>query len=70
VIEVTDTGFAPWFVVKTNDKRRGRLNLITHLLEQIPYKQAPREKVKVPESQKAGKYRDPDYLYKFVPERF
>jgi polyphosphate kinase 2 len=70
MFEATDTGFAPWFVVKTEDKRRGRLNLITHLLEQIPYKEAPREKVKLPKRGKAGKYREPDYPYKFVPERF
>jgi polyphosphate kinase 2 len=66
----TDTGFAPWFVAKSDDKRRARLNIITHLLGQIPYKKAPREKVKLPKRQKAGKYREPDYAYKFVPERF
>jgi polyphosphate kinase 2 len=66
----TDTGFAPWFVAKSNDKRRARLNIITHLLAQIPYKQAPREKVKLPKRQKAGKYREPNYPYKYVPGRF
>jgi polyphosphate kinase 2 len=66
----TDTGFAPWFVAKSDDKRRARLNIITHLLAQIPYKQAPREKVTLPKRQKAGKYREPGYPYKFVPERF
>ena len=55
---------------KSDDKKRARLNIITHLLAQIPYKKAPREKVKLPERQKAGKYREPDYPYKFVPERF
>ena len=66
----TDTGYAPWFVAKSDDKRRARLNIITHLLSQIPYKEAPRERVKLPKRQKAGKYREPDYPYKFVPERF
>jgi polyphosphate kinase 2 len=66
----TDSGFAPWFVARSNDKRRARLNIITHLLEQIPYKEAPREKVKLPKRQKAGKYREPNYPYKFVTERF
>jgi polyphosphate kinase 2 len=66
----TDTKFAPWHVARTDDKRRGRLNIITHLLEQIPYKSAPREKVKLPKRQKPGKYREPDYPYKFVKERF
>ena len=66
----SDTGYAPWFVAKSDDKRRARLNIITHLLSHIPYKEAPREKVKLPKRQKAGKYREPDYPYKFVPERF
>jgi len=70
MFEATDTGYAPWFVAKTDDKRRGRLNIISHLLEHIPYKHAPRDKVKLPKRDKAGKYRDPDYPYKFVPERF
>jgi polyphosphate kinase 2 len=66
----TDTGYAPWYVARSNDKQRARLNIITHLLEHIPYKEAPREKVKLPKRQKAGKYREPDYPYKFIPERF
>ena len=66
----TDTGFAPWYVVKSEDKKRARLNMITHLLERIPYEEAPREKVKLPARQKAGGYKEPDYPYKFVPERF
>jgi hypothetical protein len=65
----TDSGFAPWFVARSDDKKRARLNIITHLLAQIPYKQAPREKVKLPKRQKSGKYREPDYPYKYVPER-
>jgi polyphosphate kinase 2 len=66
----TDTDFAPWHVARTDDKRRGRLNIITHLLAQIPYKEAPREKVKLPKRQKQGDYRDPDYPFKFIEERF
>jgi polyphosphate kinase 2 len=66
----TDTKFAPWHVARTDDKRRGRLNIISHLLEQIPYKSAPREKVKLPKRQKPGGYREPDYPYKFVKERY
>ena len=66
----SDTGFAPWHVVRSNDKRRARLNLITHLLEQIPYKTAPREKVKLPKRQKRHGYREPDYPYKYVKERY
>jgi polyphosphate kinase len=70
MFEATDTGFAPWYVVRSNDKRRARLNLISHLLEQIPYKTAPREKVKLPKRQKRHGYREPDYPYKYVKERY
>ncbi len=66
----TDTDFAPWYVARSDDKKRARLNIITHLLSQIPYKTAPREKVKLPKRQKAGGYREPDYPFKFVKERF
>jgi polyphosphate kinase 2 (PPK2 family) len=66
----SDTGYAPWYVVRSDDRKRARLNLITHLLGQIPYKKAPRDKVKLPERQKAKGYREPNYPYKFVPERF
>jgi polyphosphate kinase 2 len=66
----TDTDFAPWYVARSDDKRRARLNIITHLLSQIPYKTAPREKVKLPKRQKAGGYRESDYPFKFIKERF
>ena len=64
----TDTPWAPWYVVRSDDKRRARLNVITHLLKHIPYEQAPRQKVKLPERQKAHGYKEPDYPFKFVPE--
>ena len=70
MFEATDTPWAPWYVAISNDKKRARLNIITHLLSKIPYKEAPREKVKLPERQKAGGYREPDYPYKYVPEKF
>jgi polyphosphate kinase 2 len=66
----TDTDFAPWYVARTDDKRRGRLNIIRHILSKIPYKDAPREKVKFPKRQKPHGYREPDYPYKFVKERY
>ena len=64
----TDTDFAPWYVVRTDDTRRGRLNLITHLLKQIPYTKLPREKIKLPNRQKRGGYREPKYPFKFIDE--
>jgi len=70
MFKATDTAWAPWYVVKSDDKKRARLNLIRHLLGRIPYKEAPREKVKLPDRQKAKGYREPDYPYKFVPEKF
>jgi polyphosphate kinase 2 len=70
MFKATDTDFAPWYVARTDDKRRGRLNIIRHLLGKIPYKEAPREKVKLPKRQKAHGYRDPDYPYKYVKERY
>jgi polyphosphate kinase len=66
----TDTGFAPWYVARSDDKKRARLNIITHLLSKIPYEAAPREKVELPKRQKAGGYREPDYPFKFIEERF
>jgi polyphosphate kinase 2 len=66
----SDTPYAPWFVAPSDDKRRARLNIIAHLLDHIPYKMAPREKVKLPDRQKANGYRDPNYHYKYVEERY
>ena len=70
MFKATDTAWAPWYVVRSDDKRRARLNLISHLLSKIPYKKAPREKVKLPKRQKAHGYREPAYPYKLVPEKF
>jgi len=66
----TDTEFAPWHVARSDDKKRARLNIITHLLEHVPYKSLPREKVALPKRQKVGGYQEPNYPYKFVKERF
>ena len=66
----TDTDFAPWRVARSDDKKRARLNIITHLLESIPYKQAPRLKVKLPKRQKAEGYREPDHPFRFIDERY
>ena len=66
----TDTNVAPWHVAKTDDKRRARLNIISHMLSMIPYKSTHREKVKLPARQKRGKYREPDFPYKYIKEKF
>jgi hypothetical protein len=65
----TDTPWAPWFVARSEDKRRVRLNLISHMLKQIPYEETPREKVKLPK-RKIGRYKAADLPFKYVPERY
>jgi polyphosphate kinase 2 len=64
----TDTSFAPWYVASADQKRRARLNIIAHLLSRIPYKELPREKVKLPKRQKRGDYREPDQALKIIKE--
>src|SRR5438876_1455394 len=70
MFKATDTAWAPWYVVKSDDKRRARLNTIGHLLSSIPYKKVRRDDVKLPKRQKAHGYREADYPFKFVPEQF
>jgi polyphosphate kinase 2 (PPK2 family) len=66
----TDTPHAPWRVTRSDDKRRARLNIIADLLNRVPYKDAPREKVKLPARQKPHGYKEPDYPYKYIEERY
>ena len=63
----SDSAWAPWFVVHSNDKKRARLNMIRHLLSQIPYEDVPRDKVKLPKRQ-IKDITHPTYAAKFVPE--
>jgi len=63
----TDSSWAPWFVAHSEDKKRVRLNVISHLLEHVPYETAPAEKVKLPK-RKIGQYKAADYPFKYVPE--
>jgi polyphosphate kinase 2 len=66
----TDTAWAPWYVVRSDDKNRARLNIIRHLLSQIPYEKAPREKIKLPKRQKRGDYQESSYPFKFIAENY
>ena len=70
MVAATHTDFAPWHMARSNDKRRARLNIINHLLATIPYKSPKRDKVKLPKRQKPHGYKEPDYPYKRVPEKF
>ena len=72
MLEATDSKHAPWHIVRTDDKRRGRLNCISHILSRIPYKKIPREKVKLPKRAKKHEYDDQASLKgrHFVAERY
>jgi polyphosphate kinase 2 len=72
MLEATDTKDAPWHIVRSDDKRRARLNCISHLLKLIPYKEVPRDKVKLPRRATKGEYDDQATLAgrRFVPERY
>lgn len=58
MLDATDTEHAPWFVLRSDDKKRARLNAIRHILDQIPYKRLPREKIKLPKRSMKGAYDD------------
>ena len=68
--QATDTSWAPWLVAKSDDKKRVRLNIISHLREQIPDEELPREKVKLPKRQKAKGYEEPRFPFKFIAEKY
>jgi polyphosphate kinase 2 len=72
MLKITDTKQAPWYIVRSDDKKRARLNCIAHILKQIPYKHVPREKVKLPKRWTKHEYDDQASLKgrKFVPERY
>jgi len=64
----TDTPWAPWFVANSEDKKKVRLNIISHLLSKVPYEKIHQEKVKLPKRQIGKKYKSVDYPFKFIPE--
>ena len=66
----TDTSWAPWNVVKSDNKKRARLNCISHLLRQFPYKDIPYDKPELRERQSSDGYIAPDYEYNYVLEKF
>ena len=71
MFKASDSSWAPWFVAKSEDKKMVRLNIISHLLSQIPYKSVPHEKVDLPKRKDIGKkYKATDYPFKFIPEVF
>jgi polyphosphate kinase len=72
MLKRTDTRFAPWYIVRSDDKRRARLNTIAHLLSAIPYKKLPDTKVQLPKRSSKGKYDDEASIARrrFVRERY
>jgi polyphosphate kinase 2 len=64
----TDTSWAPWYVVPSDDKRRARLNVLSHIARMIPHERTKPEKIVLPKRQKSHGYRAPEYPYKYVPE--
>jgi len=72
MLDATDTKWAPWHILRSDDKKRARLNCIRHILKLIPYKKLPREKIKLPKRSMKGAYDDEASLKhrKFVPEKY
>jgi polyphosphate kinase 2 len=72
MLDATDTKTSPWHIVHSDDKKRARLNCISHLLSLIPYHKAPREKVKLPDRSKKRAYDDQATLQnrRFIPEKY
>ena len=66
----TDTAWAPWYVAHTDDKKRGRLNIISHLLSQIPYKPLTPRDVSLPRRQRRGNYVEPELAVRYIPTPF
>ena len=72
MLKMTDSKHAPWFIVRSDDKRRARLNCISHILSQIPTKRVTRPKIKLPKRSNKGKFDDQATLKNrnFVDERY
>jgi polyphosphate kinase 2 len=66
----SDTAWAPWFVANTDDKKRGRLNIISHLLSIVPYEAVERGEITLPDRQRPGGYTDPGTPLGYVPTAF
>ena len=67
MFRTTDTAWAPWYVANTDDKKRGRLNVITHLLAQVPYRPLPHRDVTLPKRQKPDGYAEPSLPVRHIP---
>ena len=70
MFQATDTAWAPWYVVHSDNKRRARLNVLSHILGKVPDKGLPRAKIELPKRQERGDYEETDYPFRLVPEVF
>jgi polyphosphate kinase 2 len=72
MLEATDTDTAPWYILRSDDKKRARLNCITHILSLIPYEEVKRDNVELPGRSHKGEYDDSATIVgrRFVPEKF
>ena len=72
MLDATDTKHAPWHILHSDDKKRARLNCISHLLSQIPYEKLPRDEIELPKRVKKHEYDDQEPLKgrRFVPEAY
>jgi polyphosphate kinase 2 len=66
----TDTAWAPWFVANTDDKQRGRLNIISHVLSQVPYKPLAHRDIVLPRRQRPRGYTEPGLPLRHIPTPF
>ena len=70
MLKASDTPWAPWFIATTDDKERGRLNIISHLLSQVPYSAPESRTVKLPKRRVGATYASPDLPLKHIPTPF
>ncbi|MGE5225905.1 MAG: polyphosphate kinase 2 [Planctomycetaceae bacterium] len=70
MLGATDTAWAPWYVANTDDKKRGRLNIISHLLSVVPYEPLERKEIALPKRQRPNGYVAPDLPLRYVPTPF
>ncbi len=70
MLVATDTVWAPWFIATTDDKKRGRLNIISHLLSHVPYEPLAAREITLPKRQGPGRYVEPDLASRYIPTPF
>lgn len=72
MLNATDTDWAPWYIVPSDDKKRARLNCITHFLKSIPYKKVKRKGIEIPKRSKDGAYDDQESMQnrRFIEQKF